>query len=194
MQILRNPATPFAEFEDSFFDPQGLLVTWFARGRVFEDHGVALAFAITETTFTPSWSNPVWSQLEYDVNTEAARIMKLVTSVAEALPPPHNDALALVHPGPLFDAKPKIMWYGRIGCLLAATTASAVCLACAFTVEPMRGWMEACWERCANLIAAEAGAGADPIVVVPVASEQFILVGGGVDSNATSSTTPLRRS
>ena len=85
-------------------------MTWLARGRVFKNRRMALAFSITETNFTPSWSNPVWSQLEYSVNTGAQQILKLVISVAEALPPPHSDALALGHPGLLLDAREIPFW------------------------------------------------------------------------------------
>ena len=108
MGVLINLASPVAEFEDSCYDPQGLLVSGFARGRVFESGATAMSFVVTETTFSPCWSNPVWAQLEYPVGTESTRILQLATSVASALPATHNDALALPHPGLLFQASPPI--------------------------------------------------------------------------------------
>ena len=74
MSVLDGSTAPFVEFEDTLFDPHGSLVTWIARGRAFggaTGRGVALSIMVTETNFTPSWSNPVWESLEYDVKLEA---------------------------------------------------------------------------------------------------------------------------
>ena len=152
MSILLEAATPYAEFEDSHFDPRGLLVSWYAKGRVFEDKGVTIAFVVTETTFTPVWSNPVWQQLEYDVKTEATRILRLAGSVSKALPNAHDDATALIHPGALFDGNKSNAWHRRAGALCATAAATVGCLACAWVFEPVRTIAHNCWERCAAFL------------------------------------------
>ena len=106
-----------------------------------------MSFVVTETTFSPCWSNPVWAQLGCSIGTESARILQLASSVASALPPTHNDALALPHPGPLFHASSPFWssWlYGAVG----GATASAMCIACAFATETGRSFLESCWARC----------------------------------------------
>ena len=91
MSVLDGSTTPFVEFEDTLFDPHESLVKWIARGRAFagaSDRGVAMSIMVTETNLTPTWSNPMWESLEYDVKLEAARILKFAGSVAGLLPPP----------------------------------------------------------------------------------------------------------
>ena len=198
MGVLLNPASPFAEFEDSFYDPQGLLVSWFARGRVFESGATAMSFVVTETTFTPCWSNPVWAQLEYAIGTESTRILQLASSVAFALPPTHNDALALPHPGPLFVASSPFWskWlYGAVG----GATASAMCIACAFATETGRSFLESCWASCMAALGRDVEAAGEPVVdVTPLAGEVYILAGGdeylaaGARSSQDSASTPAR--
>ena len=131
MSALRQPATPFCEFEDTFFDPKGVLVTWAARGRVSASGAVALAFTVTETSFTPSWSNPLWASLDYDITTEAARILQLAGSVAAGLPSSHVDALELVDPSSLFEAAPSSAWHGQIARAVGAAAALLLCIALA---------------------------------------------------------------
>ena len=110
-----------------------------------------MSFVVTETVFSPCWSNPVSAQLEYPVGTESTRILQLATSVASTLPATHNDALALPHPGPLFRASPPF-WSNWLYGVVGGATASVVCLACAVATETGRSFLESCWARCSEAL------------------------------------------
>ena len=107
-----------------------------------------MSFVVTETTFQPCWSNPVWDALEYPIGTESTRILQLAASVTAALPTTHTDALTLPHPAPLFkDSSP---FWQRWFVTLFGTSASALCAACAFSSESEGTLMQQCWEACAR--------------------------------------------
>ena len=183
MSVLANPSTPFAEFEDSFFDPRGQLVTWFARGRVFETGATAMSFVVTETTFTPCWSNPVWAQMEYEVNIESNRILQMISSVASALPPTHSDALALPHPGQLFQSSSPFwsrIFYG----VVCGATASAVCIACAYATESGRSGLQKCWEFCSQFFWSDVAADDEAVAPEDSVAAEFVIVRGGTDVSA----------
>ena len=203
MAVLLSGATPFTEFEDTYFDPgtnggRGLLVSWCAKGRVFDgNQGAAVAFVVTETNFSAAWSNPLWETLEYSVESEASRILRLAASVGEGLPPPHPEALTLAPPGALFTAEGSGHWSSRISTLLATSAVTAACLACAWTLDPVRDFVEGCWEKCAGLwhgtVPTDTGNldGIPPVVELPVLGESYVMVAGGA-SSADRASTPSR--
>ena len=114
------------------------------------------------------------------------------------LPPTHNDALALPHPGPLFHASSPFWssWlYGAVG----GATASAMCIACAFATGTGRSFLKSCWARCMAALGGDVEAAGEAAEdVTPLAGESYIMAGGdfypaaGARSSQDSASTPTR--
>ena len=96
--------------------------------------------------------------------------------MAEALPPPHSDALALVLPGPLLDAGLIPFWGRRIAAAVGTAIATAACLAFTLAGENLRDIALSCWQRCAQF-GANQREEESPVTVHPAAGEHYILVG-----------------
>ena len=106
-------------------------------------------------------------------------------SVAAALPPTHQEALALAHLGPLFRAENNF-WGSRVAVWVSGTSAAAVCLACAFTVGPLKHLLQSCWAYCANLTAAEGGDDVDETAgEQSFANESHMVLGSAATSGPT---------
>ena len=159
---------------------------------------VALAFMVTETNFTPAWSNPIWESLNYSVVLESARILELAGSVATLLPPAHDDAMLLTHPGPLMGVDPNVsLWPRRLAAVVGGFSATAVCLACAFGFQATREALEDCWARCAafapGYFAANVdGEGTDSMTVL-LPTEHYVLVNNSANNAAPSGDTATAR-